>query len=117
MRALIVGLALMASGTAVADQSDFPMVDVEANCRRMTSKLAINACVTGEQWAYDQLHLYWSSLAQEDREFVAFSVGSSRGPSRSNPAFYRIMEQIAAARLALRDIQDAQSAPPPKFRY
>lgn len=117
MRALIVGLVFMVGGAAVADQSDFPTVDVEANCRRMTAKLAINACITGEQLAYDQLHLYWSSLSQDDREFVAFSVGSSRGPSRTNPAFYRILEQIAAARLVLRDAQKAQSAPPPKFRY
>lgn len=117
MRALIVGLALVASGAAVADQSDFPMVDVEANCRRSEVNLALKACINGEQWAYDQLHLYWSALTQEDREFVAFSVGTSRGPSRNSPAFYRTLEQIAAGRLAVRQFKDAQKEPVPRFRY
>ncbi len=115
MRALIVGLTLIASSTAWSGQSDFPTVDVEANCRAAAPYSA--ACIHGEQWAYDQLHLYWSSLSQEDREYVAFSVGSSRGPSLTNPAFYRILEQIAAGRLALRQAQEAQRAPAPRFRY
>lgn len=74
-------------------------------------------CVRDEQWAYDQLRLYWGTMTDSDKAYVIESIGTHRGPSRSNAGFYRIIEQIAASRILDRRMKAAREAPPPKFRY
>jgi len=113
----VFGRDMMLDQTAIdrVQRQDFPVVDVEANCRQwMTSEVNYGECVRREQSAYDACRDVWPLLSDEGRKAVRFWEPASKASlGMKNPAFYQNLYTAVSVQLERQRL----ASPAPTFRY
>ena len=116
MRALAVGLAMLTSGAAFA-ADDFPIVDVEANCGRIQSRLLVADCIKREQMYYDLSRWAWETLPDEARAKIRFWENPRSTTNAMSHSFYHLLWAYVQREQMLEEQRRMREGPPPRFRY
>lgn len=108
MRAIVLALALMASGAAWAE-TPFPIVDVEQNCTEAVDRAVRRAdCIDSEQRAYNFMKANWDKVEERFR-------GDCTKELKKLLMAYTAMGRCLAQALTVQELNRPREARP--FRY
>lgn len=117
MRAVLIALAVMVSGTAWGAPDDFPIVGVDKNCSRFTSKLILDECIRKEQYYYDLSKDAWPNLPPNSKRKIRFWENPNSTVDATSPTFYQMLWLLIDREMTIAAQKQIETAPAPRFRY